>query len=102
MATGPMARGASRAGEAGKRAISGNQGKMDKGRGIMGIQNYAPRFFSCFFSLIPGIVLGTIAHRKYGQERKLRDHSATKLAFILSLLAKLADFDSLHKAFNVM
>jgi len=30
------------------------------------------------------------------------DHSATKLAFVLSLLVKLADFDRLYKAFNIM
>ena len=33
---------------------------------------------------------------------EFRDHSATKLALILSLLAKLADFDRLHKALNSM
>ena len=62
------------------------------GRGIMGIQNYVP----CFDI---GRALATIAGR---QELALRDHSATKLAFILSLFAKLADFDRLHKTLNIM
>src|ERR1035437_1223420 len=77
------------------------------------IFNWHPIAFTdscqCFFEIFPPFFLieaelcfGYDGRQEIQARTELRDHSATKLALILSLLAKLADFDSLHKSFNIM